>query len=560
MSKLSWNYLVLIPSLFNAILAVSTVASAESIPNPQPKSPLNSITEVSVSQLTSQTNSIGQVTSVSQLSDVKPTDWAFQALQSLVERYGVITGLPDGTFQGNRSLTRYEFAAGLNAALDKINEVVFTATEDAATKTDVATLQKLQEDFAEELTTLRGRVDKLDARVTKLEGNQFSTTTKLTGRATFLLADTFGERANGKTDDTNTTFSYQALLNLQTSFTGKDQLTTSLSAVNVPVLAGSTGTQQTRFNIDYSPSARFSDGSLFLNQLVYRFPVGKQGTVWVGARQLQPAAFLPTLNPLVGGVSGAVSRFSTFNPTIYRPGFDGAGAAFAYKFNDKLQFNAGYITDDTQANKPSVGVFKNNYNAIAQLTITPSPKLDVALTYNHKYFANPTIDSTTGRFDPLTNFNLTGGTGTVNAFRPFEQNATASDNFGLQFNWKAASTFHLGGWFGYTNASQVSGPNNSATIINGALTLAFPDLGKKGNLGGFVIGIPPKVTSSTYRPRVGAPLRQDSDTSLHLETFYTYKVNNNVSVTPNLFVIFNPEGNSANSPIWVGAVRTTFTF
>lgn len=60
----------------------------------------------------------------------------------------------------------------------------------------------------------------------------------------------------------------------------------------------------------------------------------------------------------------------------------------------------------------------------------------------------------------------------VNAFRPFEQNATTSNNFGLQFNWKAASTFNLGGWFGYTKASQVSGADNSATIINSALTSA----------------------------------------------------------------------------------------
>ncbi len=69
-----------------------------------------------------QSNALAQVTSVSQLSDVQPTDWAFQALQSLVERYGCIAGYPNGTFRGNRALTRYEFAAGLNACLDRVNE------------------------------------------------------------------------------------------------------------------------------------------------------------------------------------------------------------------------------------------------------------------------------------------------------------------------------------------------------------------------------------------------------------------------------------------------------
>ncbi len=64
-----------------------------------------------------------QVTSVSQLSDVQPTDWAFQALQSLVDRYGCIAGYPDSTYRGNRALTRDEFAAGMNACLDSVNEL-----------------------------------------------------------------------------------------------------------------------------------------------------------------------------------------------------------------------------------------------------------------------------------------------------------------------------------------------------------------------------------------------------------------------------------------------------
>jgi S-layer homology domain len=65
---------------------------------------------------------ISQVTSVSQLTDVKPTDWAFQALQSLVERYGCIAGYPDKTYRGNRAITRYEFAAGLNSCMDRVYE------------------------------------------------------------------------------------------------------------------------------------------------------------------------------------------------------------------------------------------------------------------------------------------------------------------------------------------------------------------------------------------------------------------------------------------------------
>ncbi len=176
-------------------------------------------------------NSLSQVTSVSQFSDVQPTDWAFQALQSLVERYGCIAGYPNGTYRGNRALTRYEFAAGLNACLDRVNELIATATGDLVTKQDLATLQRLQEEFSAELATLRGRVDSLEVRTAELEANQFSTTTKLVGEAIFAVTDSFGDN-----DNNNTVFQNRVRLDFQTSFTGKDVLHTRIAAGNAPIL------------------------------------------------------------------------------------------------------------------------------------------------------------------------------------------------------------------------------------------------------------------------------------------------------------------------------------
>jgi hypothetical protein len=173
---------------------------------------------------------LDQVTSVSQLSDVKPTDWAFQALQSLVERYGCIVGYPDRTYRGNRALTRYEFAAGLNACMDRVNELIAAATSELAKKEDLATLQKLQEEFAAELDTLRGRVDSLEGKVATLEKQQFSTTTKLKGEAIFSLAGAYGGAPTGR--DANWAFNDRIRLNLNTSFTGKDLLITGLQAYN----------------------------------------------------------------------------------------------------------------------------------------------------------------------------------------------------------------------------------------------------------------------------------------------------------------------------------------
>jgi hypothetical protein len=109
-----------------------------------------------------------QVSNVSQFTDVMPTDWAYQALANLVEQYGCVAGYPNGTFRGNRAMTRYEAAALLNACLDRITEV-----------TDE--LRRLLKEFETELAILKGRVDGLEARVGELEATQFSATTKLKG-------------------------------------------------------------------------------------------------------------------------------------------------------------------------------------------------------------------------------------------------------------------------------------------------------------------------------------------------------------------------------------------
>ena len=93
-----------------------------------------------------------QVTSISQFSDVYPTDWAYQALANLIERYGCVAGYPNGTFQGNRALSRYEAAALLNACLDRVTEI-----------TDE--VRRLMKAFEKELAVVKARVDGLEAAV-----------------------------------------------------------------------------------------------------------------------------------------------------------------------------------------------------------------------------------------------------------------------------------------------------------------------------------------------------------------------------------------------------------
>ena len=97
---------------------------------------------------------------------------------------------------------------------------------DEVRKEDLATLQRLQEEFSAELANLRGRVDTLEARAAQLEANQFSTTTKLTGQVIFAI--NVGSQSGA--DNPNATFFNRTRLNLETSFTGKDLLFTQLQA------------------------------------------------------------------------------------------------------------------------------------------------------------------------------------------------------------------------------------------------------------------------------------------------------------------------------------------
>ncbi len=146
-----------------------------------------------------------QTTDVIQLRDVAPTDWAYEALRSLVERYGCIGGFPNQTYRGSQALTRYEFAAGLNSCLNQIERLI--ASTETISEADLAAIERLSREFAVELATVEGRVDNLEGRTAVLEDNQFSTTTKLVGNVWFNLT---GAAADGdvlvETNDLSVSF------------------------------------------------------------------------------------------------------------------------------------------------------------------------------------------------------------------------------------------------------------------------------------------------------------------------------------------------------------------
>lgn len=106
---------------------------------------------------------MAQVTSVTQLKDVQPTDWSYQAISNLISRYGCVAGYPNGTFQPGQPASRAELAALTNACLDRISEYQSAA--------DAALAAALRAQFAKEIAATNTRVSALEvAAARKAQG------------------------------------------------------------------------------------------------------------------------------------------------------------------------------------------------------------------------------------------------------------------------------------------------------------------------------------------------------------------------------------------------------
>ena len=573
MSNLLWKSLVVSPAVLGATLLVSTTAIAA--PTTTTKVSLakqSAVTEVAqqpeiLAQTTidqvnrysnegNQNNSQSQVTSVSQFSDVQPTDWAFQALQSLVERYGCIAGYPNSTYRGNRALTRYEFAAGLNACLDRVNELIATATADLVTKQDLATLQRLQEEFSAELATLRGRVDSLEARTAELEANQFSTTTKLVGEAVFAVSDAFGGNTG---DNNNTVFQDRVRLDLQTSFTGRDVLHTRLAAGNAQAfsLRDNAGNPiNTAEGTQTFEVSSTGNNSVKIDRLTYEAPIGP-AQVYLAASGGRHSHYAAVNNPYffdtTDGGNGALSTFASESP-IYRIG-GGAGIALNLPLGKgggilgNSSITAGYLASEANTPVLGSGLADGDYAALGQLNFSVGDRLALAATYVHGYSAAGGFLFNSGSTSDGTFGDIQVGTGQANILST--TNASSSNSYGLEAAFRPSDKLSISGFVSYHNITGF-GANDDFDAWSYGVGVALPDIGKKGNVLGVFAGVEPY---SFNRPGfVG------NDKPYHFEGFYKYRVSDNVSVTPGVIWLTSPGQNSDTNDAFIGTLRTTFSF
>lgn len=508
------------PVELSEVSAVEEIVEAEASVDVAQAAPVDSSSLNQVVQYANENNvnSMGQVTSIDQLSDVRPTDWAYQALQSLVERYGCIAGYPDGTYRGQQAMTRFEFAAGLNACLDRINEIIAAGLADVVTREELAAIQRLQEEFAAELATLRGRVDALEARTDELEANQFSTTTKLSGSAIFNIAAEFGDVA-----DDQATFGYRVRQNFDSSFTGEDRLRVRLQARDIENFAGDPE------GFSYSGD---SDGDVVLDDLFYDFPLTDSIDVRIGANSLTPDDLVAsTISPLDSSESGSLSNFGF--PQQYEILATGdAGAGIIFQFSDALSLDLGYTAGTASDPSPGFGLFNGSYSAIGQLTYLGS-NWQAAATYIHSYLSEDDIAAGT----------LQGVVG---------------NTLGFQTNF-IFGNFEIGGGIAYTNAIELA--TGDADVWSYQGTLVLNDLGGEGNKLMLLGGVLPYTRDNglfAFANDADFEVDAGGDTSVLVELSYLFQVNDRISITPG--IIWIEDAIDSGDDAFIGALRTTFEF
>ena len=480
--------------------------------------------ELNINGVSDYAASADQVTSVTQFSDVYPTDWAYQALAGLVETYGCVAGYPNGTFRGNRAMTRFEAAALLNACLDRVTEV-----------TDE--LRRLMAEFETELAILKGRVDGLEAKVGELEATQFSTTTKLRGKADYFIGGlSYDDSSKASATDTATTFNYRLNLDLNTSTTGKDLLYTRLRTGNLTKGEGFANSNS------YLSDIKEGDNTLKVDKLWYSFPVGEfkftVGALIENYYMVEtPTKYKPVLKALKLGGYGAVMGAST-----------GQGAGVQWRQSvprGEAAWNvaANYVADggegaDSDSTKGLFGSATDGY-FLSQVGYG-NRKWYVAGLYAHKQGE--------GGSDPAMGYSTDLAKGTDKAvdalglrgyWTPEEDGFIPTISAGLDFGWSDTDTAG--------KADELFGWMVGLTWDN-----AFVD----GNKLGAAIG-----SYSSYATSTKGDSSPD-DENLAIEVYYDYQVTDNITIKPALFWITDADGASAvdGEDVMGALVQTTFKF
>ncbi len=477
-------------------------------------------TELSINDVSDYSSaSSEEVKSISQFSDVYPTDWAYKALENLRKRHGCNFANPNG------SITRYEAAALLNKCIDNVAQL---NSEE----------QSLVDEFGAELAVIKGRIDSLEARVGEFEAGVFSTTTKLNGKVAMVLGAV--QKDSSKITDA-TTFTYTQQFDLKTSFTGSDMLYTRVKTGNF------SDSQFDEKTGAYLSDANSNANALKVDKIWYQFPVGDNWKVWVGPAienyymlASAPSIYKPVLKGFALGGNAATYGSSTGQ---------GMGVAWTQSVEDRGQarwaVSANYTASShtgTKSNPDDGGMFTKGSKGMTLAKVEyGSPRYQVSVAFSHK-----DRDADAGSYYSTT----------------FGQQSTGSKNsIALRTWWRPETT----GWMpaisaGYDFSSIQEDTAGTIHSLGDAVKetnswmvgLNWKDVFIDGNKAGFAFGQRQHATSR-------ADGSEDTAIPFQWEAYYTFKVSDNITVTPAVFQLTEP-ATGTDDDILGGIVTTKFKF
>jgi hypothetical protein len=439
-----------------------------------------------------------------------------------------------------------------------------------ARREDFETLQRLVEEFETELAAVSAQVDGLESRVSVLEDNQFSTTTKLFGQTTIGIQGRSGGpfQIAGQTlndRDEEIFMSHSTQLSLFTQFDPRSLLFTSFAMGDGSIAPTFSDTIGNYVGLAYLGD---TNNQMRLSDLNFRHLIGRNLAIMVGPEGISPVNVFRGSNRIESAGSGPLSSFAQRNPII-AIGAGSGGVGLDWQVSTNLSLQGVYAA--STPNNANDGLFGGRNGSTTfglQAAFAPTDDWDLTFQYINSY-------SPFGRlFTGIGDDQLILGN-TAQAFNlraPMKTNA-----FGLGTEWRINPNITFGGWVGYTFSDYLAGLGKVQTL-NWMSFLAFPDLGGEGNLGAIYFGQQPRITHSGLQSAADAGQARNvpsfftngdlinagpggqPGTSFHLEAFYRWQLNDNISITPGVIVIFDPLQNPQNDTITIGALRTTFSF
>lgn len=475
---------------------------------------------------------------VREFVDVAPEDWAYQALQRLADQYQCLDGDRDGRFDGGRSLTRYEFAAGLDQCLQTI-DARFAALDTAIViEADTwQTIQALQRDFANELADVTRATGQLETQLTRISDQQFSTTTVMGGEAIFSVVGAIGGDPPGD-GDPSVTFTYLSRLGFVSSFTGRDRLRLELLAGNYSD-RGLANPDLLNTDMALLSFQSDTDSNVQLSKLEYRTAIGDRLVVTLRPVGFSLSSVLTANSPYFDAGRGSLSRFAEANP-IFKLGSLDAGVGVDWLMANNLRLQVAYGAGDAADSQE--GFFDTASSAIGvQLLLKPSPTILTGLTYVNAYSATGRLNTFTGSVRADTN--------------SFLDQPTTTHAIGATLQWRFTRDLTLGAWGSlmFTDALNSDARSTASTYL---VSLGYSDpFGRDGDLLALLVGQPLRLMDGD-----NLPFGDDPDVGFQTELLYRVRLSDRLSLTPGLIWIHHPEHDASNNDIWIAALRTTFRF